>query len=186
VSDPVGNIEVIPKSAEGDLRTVEIRMTNIGGRTSNMKKAFTGLHIAVEGGDILRAEPFTDGIGEPRLATKNFSHWGNTNFFEVSYHRLLEHDSAGVILDIRKTSEKPILIFWRAWLPKYYCSLNDRREGIRDLRSAWRNLSQGWRNERCIVRIPANDDISADFCPTKVFAAHQELQDFRCRKAEIQ
>lgn len=185
VPDPIGNVAVTAKSAAGDVYAVEIRMTNAGGRTSPMKKAFAGFHIAVEGGDILRAEPFTDGIGAPSLGTKSFSHWGNANFFEVSYPRLLEHDSAGVQLAIRKTSDKPIVISWRAWLPKYYCSLKDRREGIEDLRSGWRNLLQGWRNEKCIVRIPANNDASADFCPTKVFAAHEELQDFRCRSVEV-
>jgi hypothetical protein len=186
VPAPIGQVSIVLKSSNADLRQVEIKMTNVGGRTSALKKAFAGFHIAVENGEILRTSPFSTGIGEPNLGTKLFSHWGNVNFFEVSYPRLLEGDSAGVLLDIKKTSQKPIVIYWRAWLPKYYCSLWDRREGIKDLRAGWRNLAQGWRNEKCIVRIPANDDTKEDFCPTKVFAAHEELQSFRCAKVEIQ
>jgi hypothetical protein len=183
---PVAKVSIMAKEANADFRKVEIKMTNVGGRTSALKKAFAGFHIAVENGEILHTSPFSTGIGEPNLGTKLFSHWGNVNFFEVSYPRLLEGDSAGVLLDIKKTAQKPIVIYWRAWLPKYYCSLWDRREGIKDLRAGWRNLAHGWRNEKCIVRIPANDDTKEDFCPTKVFAAHKELQSFRCAKVEIQ
>lgn len=187
VSDPLGAVSVSSERLGDGLETVEIRLTNSGGSTSRGKKAFAGLHIAVEGGEVLRSKPFSGagGLDAVRgLGTKDFAQWGRTYFFEVSYPRIKSGESAGVELLVQRTGG-PLKIYHRGWLPKYRCSLKDRREGMKNLREAWRNMTQGWRNEKCIVRIPANDDATASFCPTKVFAAHEELQDFRCGASEL-
>jgi len=183
---PRGEIVIDEKDLGSGRTELIITLKNRGGNTSWIPPAFAGLHVELTGANILESSLVNAPEGSD-LGTKSYAQWGKFYFFETKFPRIYSGGEAGVKLLIQKTGtglEAPLL-YVRGWLPKFQCSIAARKEGIKDLLPSWQSLKDGWRNEKCIVRIPANDDESSPACAVRVFAAHQKPQTFRCLEKSL-
>ncbi len=161
----------------GEVNQVSIVLENVGGPAFQVGASFSGLHIEVENALVKNIRTVPGGYDN--VVLKNDFSRGNLFWFEVKFPPLKASEQAKVFFDIMPFA-KPVSIYYRAWLPNY-CPLEKQLARLGDLRTSWQSLEQGgWRNEECIVREPANDDSKEAVCPVRVYAAHEETQDFRC------
>jgi hypothetical protein len=119
--------------------------------------------------------------GESQVIIKPDALRGNIYWFEVKFPALKAGESAYVWFKIVPGST-PVNVYYRGWLPGEP-TLWQRLEALTRLTPDYRNWQNSWRNEDAIQRSPANNDASQEFCPVKVYAAHEELQDLRCFKS---
>lgn len=178
-SPPIPNISISNFNGEvGESERVIVELKNNGGRPITNKNAFGGLHIEVQNALVSDVTAFSSST-KSRVSFKNFASVGNIFFFETKYDYVHSGESGIVSFTITPYA-KPVKIYYRGWLPGR-CSLEDQQDALEDLLPEWQDLGRaGWRSENCIQRSPAYTDTKESACRVPVFAAHKELQDFRC------
>lgn len=181
-ADPVPKVSFSAQRLDDATISVQIRMENAGASTLNKKEAFAGFHVEVENAEILASRVVPS---KYRPGTKAYAREGDRYFFEVKIPRLKSGEVGEIYLRVAPESGKQAKIYWRGWMPKSSCTRLARQSVAEDLSIAWRVPENFWRAEECIVRVPANNDEEHTLCPIRVFAAHEELQSFRCFEESI-
>lgn len=176
IPDPVADVMVQTRPVNEDDVEVMMWLKNIGGPVSKDPLAFSGFHVAVRGGEVLEDAKFQEAGLNLRQGPG-----GDGLFFETKYSQLPRDAVGSIQFTVRKHEGEETQLYYRAWLPKYRCSLQQKLAGWEEMRPEWRGIKHGWRNESCMVRFPGNAETNMPFCPVRVYAAHIELQDYRCR-----
>lgn len=168
----------IPEQWEvGKTYPLAVRLENTGHDALDERSAFGGLHVEVTNakiGALSAHSPFT----AADLTVKPYAQWGNAFFFETKYRHLKRDEYGSVNFEVTPTWP-PVKLYVRGWLPGP-CPAPERAAVLKDLLPGWQDASSGWRSEQCLKRVPENDDASAPYCLTTVFAARQAPIPYRC------
>lgn len=166
----------------GESYPMAIKILNRGGDSLKEEAAFSGLHIEVANAKVKNIRAASPSTGS-RVVIKPTAQRGDIYWFEVAYD-FLANDKWGVVLfDLipNNPAKETVNIWYRGWIPSF-CSLAQRWAGANNLVGKYKTFAQGWRNENCLVRRPPNDSQDEENCQVDVYAAHEELQVFRCFK----
>ena len=178
---PIANIEMPKDIKIGETKQIQIMLLNQGDNSLIGKSAFSGFHVEVENATVDAIK--TDPDDNNNITIKTDAWRGNTFWFEAKLPPLAANKSGKLIFNITPFAS-PVNIYYRVWLPGV-CSKEKQIAALKGLRSFWQSIEKGgWRNEECIQRAPANDSQEI-ICPVAVYAAHKDLQNFRCYKAEM-
>lgn len=166
----------------GGAYKIEMKLANRGGDSFSDPVAFGGLHVEVENAEVENIVSWTD-HGESQVVIKPDAQRENIYWFEVKCSGLKSAEAAYAWFKIIP-KVGPVSIYYRGWLPAEP-TFWQRLKTMINLAPEYRNWRNSWRSEDAIRRNPANDDVSREFCPVRVFAAHENLQDFRCFKIPV-
>ncbi len=169
----------------GESYPVAMQILNKGGDSLKEKAAFSGLHIEVANAKIKNIRAASPSTGS-RVVIKPTAQRGDIYWFEVTYNFLANDRWGMVLFDLipNNPAKETVNIWYRGWIPSS-CSLTQRWATANDLVGKYKTFAQGWRNENCLVRRPQNDSQEEENCQVDVYAAHEELQVFRCFKRVI-
>ena len=192
VSDPVISILSrsclyrisLPENLEiGKEYQIGMKLENKGVDSLKDPASFGGFHIETEGAKIENIISWTD-RGQSQIIIKPDAQRENIYWFEAKYSSF-KADEFGYLWFKIIPEKLPVNIYYRAWLPGEL-TFWQRLKTIMSLSPDFRDWQQNsWRSEETIQRRPANNDASQEFCLIKVFAAHQEIQNFRCFKKAL-
>lgn len=184
---PLPNIIFVslPQNLEiGKEYQIEMRLENKGEDSLLDPASFGGFHVEAENAEVKNITSWSD-MGRSEVIIKPDAQREDIYWFEAKYAGFKSQEFGYLWFKIIP-QKLPVNIYYRAWLPAEPTFFK-RLKTLVKLSPKYRDWNRhSWRSEEVIQRSPSNNDASQELCPVKVYAAHRELQNFRCFKKELQ